>query len=250
MRFRPCIDLHGGKVKQIVGSSLRDDGAGLATNFVSQKPPRYYAELYHRDGLKGAHVIMLGSGNEEAAREALAAAPGELQIGGGITPANAAQWLEAGAAQVIVTSWLFENGDFSPRRLEEICRAVPRERLVLDLSCRPVDGRYVVACDRWQHLTSLQLDEKTFNELAGVCCEFLIHAVAVEGCQSGIDRRLVELLAAECPLPCTYAGGIHSMEDIRIIGETGQGKIDFTVGSALDIFGGTALKYDELKAFA
>jgi phosphoribosylformimino-5-aminoimidazole carboxamide ribotide isomerase len=242
--------LHGGKVKQIVGSSLRDDGAGLATNFVSQKPPRYYAELYHRDGLKGAHVIMLGSGNEEAAREALAAAPGELQIGGGITPANAAQWLEAGAAQVIVTSWLFENGEFSLRRLEEICRAVPRERLVLDLSCRPVDGRYVVACDRWQHLTSLQLDEKTFNELAGVCCEFLIHAVAVEGCQSGIDRRLVELLAAECPLPCTYAGGIHSMEDIRIIGETGQGKIDFTVGSALDIFGGTALKYDELKAFA
>ena len=251
MRFRPCIDLHQGRVKQIVGSTLSDDGARLVTNFVAVEPPSYYADLYFADGLTGAHVIMLGPGNEAAAREALAIHPNFLQIGGGITPENASAWLEAGAAQVIVTSYLFADGKFSPERLAELARRVPRERLVLDLSCRPLeDGSYAVCCDRWTHTTQLRLSRETFAMLGRHCCEFLIHAVAVEGKQSGIDEQLVRLLAAWCDVPVTYAGGIHAMEDIQAIGQFGGGRIDFTVGSALDLFGGAALRYEDLKKFS
>ncbi|MBQ4479648.1 MAG: phosphoribosylformimino-5-aminoimidazole carboxamide ribotide isomerase [Victivallales bacterium] len=250
MRFRPCIDLHCGRVKQIVGSSLSDDDARLVTNFVAAEPPSYYANLYYLDGLAGAHVIMLGPGNEEAAREALATRPDFLQVGGGITPANAQSWLDAGAAQVIVTSYLFVDGDFSPERLRLLARTVPRERLVLDLSCRPLeDGSYAVCCDRWTHTTRLRLSRETFAMLGEHCCEFLIHAVAVEGKQSGIDETLVRGLSEWCDLPATYAGGIHTMADIQTIERLGQGRIDFTVGSALDLFGGTALRYAELKKF-
>ena len=253
MRFRPCIDLHEGRVKQIVGATLSDGNCGeshLRTNFVATESPRYYADLYFRDGLAGAHVIRLGCGNDDAAREALGAHPGFLQIGGGIDAQNAAQWLDAGAAQVIVTSYLFENGDFSPERLKQLNRVVPREKLVIDLSCRRLDdGRYAVACDRWQHITSLTLNAETLEMLAQYCCEFLVHAVSVEGLQQGIDRELVALLAQISPLCVVYAGGIHSMDDIREIASCGQGKIDFTVGSALDIFGGKFLKYEELKQY-
>ncbi len=247
MKFRPCIDLRNGKVTQIVGASLTDDGRSTQTNFVAAQSPAYYASMYLRDGLAGGHVIMLGPGNADAAKEALAAAPGFLQVGGGITPENAAEWLAAGASHVIVTSYLFQNGDFSPERLEALAAVVPREKLVIDLSCRETESGYVVACDRWQHLTSLKVCRQTFDMLGKYCCEFLIHAVAVEGRQQGIDAKLVSLLAAECDYPVTYAGGIHTPADIDLIGSAGSNRIDFTVGSALDIFGGTALRYEELK---
>ena len=252
MRFRPCIDLHDGRVKQIVGATLSDDASAssLRTNFVAAESPHYYADLYFRDGLTGAHVIKLGGGNDDAARDALSAHPGFLQLGGGINPQNAQQWLDAGAAQLIVTSYLFENGDFAPARLEALSRVVPREKLVIDLSCRRLeDGRYAVACDRWQHLTSLILTREMLAMLAQYCCEFLVHAVSVEGLQQGIDRELVALLAQLSPLRVVYAGGIHSLADIKEIEACGQGKIDFTVGSALDLFGGKLLKYAELKRY-
>src|SRR5208282_1311250 len=135
--FRPCIDLHEGKVKQIVGGSLGD--AGLRTNFVSEKPARWFAELYKRDGLTGGHVIMLGPGNENEARAALAAYPGGLQIGGGINRDNAQSWLDAGASHVIVTSWVFREGRVDWNRLGELVKTIGKERLVLDLSCRKRD---------------------------------------------------------------------------------------------------------------
>ena len=249
MRFRPCIDLHQGKVKQIVGASLRDgQEQGPQENFVSAQPPSWYAARYREDGLAGGHVIQLGPGNGEAAREALAAWPGGLQLGGGVTPENAESWLEAGAGALIVTSYLFAEGDFSPARLQALRRVVPREKLVLDLSCRRVEGGYVVACDRWQRLTSLRLCRETFLRLGESCGEFLVHAVDGEGKCGGIDRGLVEGLAHWCPFPVTYAGGIRSLEDVEILREAGAGRVDFTVGSALDLFGGS-LPYEYLKRF-
>ena len=249
MRFRPCIDLHDGRVKQIVGATLRDNAQDAVTeNFVAAESPAWFARKYKADGLRGGHVIKLGPGNDAAAREALAACPDFLQLGGGITPDNAAEWLEAGAAAVIVTSYLFENGDFAPARLDTLRRAIPRERLVLDLSCRAVDGEYVVACDRWQKLTRLKLSSQTFTDLEESCGEFLIHAVDVEGRRQGIDATLVQRLAEWCDAPVTYAGGIRSLEDIRTIEQAGLGRIDFTVGSALDLFGGD-LPYDVLKNY-
>ena len=248
MHFRPCIDLHNGKVKQIVGSSLGADGSAVE-NFVSQESPAYYAELYWKDGLTGGHLILLGPGNENAAREALSVHPGHLQVGGGVTPDNAQQWLDAGAGKLIVTSWLFPNGELDFERLARFTREFSRERLVLDLSCRPVDGEYHVTCNRWQTTCAFTITPQTLRQLADSCSEFLIHAVQVEGKKSGIDRRLVELLAEGCggKIPVTYAGGIRSFEDIQELENVGGGHVDFTVGSALDIFGGT-LPYAELAA--
>jgi phosphoribosylformimino-5-aminoimidazole carboxamide ribotide isomerase len=252
MRFRPCIDLHQGCVKQIVGGSLRDgqdDCPGSAReNFVSTQPPAWYARKYHDDGLSGGHVIQLGTGNESAAREALSACPGFLQLGGGVNPSNAQQWLDAGASAVIVTSWLFADEEYSPERLKQLSAVVSRERLVVDLSCRKVEGEYRVACRRWQKLTALTLNRETFLRLGDSCGEFLIHAVDVEGMRQGIDRELVEHLAEWCPFPVTYAGGIRSLEDVEAIRTLGGGKLDFTVGSALDLFGGD-LPYDVLKQY-
>lgn len=248
MRFRPCIDLHQGQVKQIVGASLRDDGPPI-TNFAADRPPAYYAELYQRDGLEGGHVIMLGPGNEQAARQALSAYPQGLQLGGGITADNASGWLDAGAARVIVTSYVFADGRLHRDRLERAVAAVGRHRLVLDLSCARRDDRYVVMTDRWQRDTDFAITRENLEELAGSCGEFLIHATAVEGKQQGIDADLVELLGAIAPLPITYAGGVRSMADIERIDRLGQGRLDFTVGSALDIFGGTGLRYAELVSF-
>lgn len=247
MRFRPCIDLHNGKVKQIVGSSLSDsDKDSVVTNFEAEYPSEYYSEMYKEDGLTGGHVIKLGPGNDEAAAQALKVYPGGLQIGGGITPENARQWLDYGASQVIVTSYIFENGDISWEKLEKITEAVGKENLVLDLSCRKRDGKYLVVIDRWQTFTSLEVSKETLEKLSNYCCEFLVHAVDVEGMQQGIEEELVGQLAEWSPIPMTYAGGISSLEDIEILKKAGKGKLDFTVGSALDIFGGKGLTYREV----
>lgn len=246
MRFRPCIDLHDGRVKQIVGGSLRD-GDTPQTNFDSQLPPAYYAELYQRDGLTGGHVIMLGPGNDAAAREALTAFPGGLQIGGGITDANAAVWLDAGAGAVIATSFVFRDGRLHEGNLEALAAAAGRDRLVLDLSCTPDDdGRYVVATDRWQKRTDFEVNGANLERLAAHCCEFLVHATHVEGKQAGIDEELVRRLGDAVPVPTTYAGGVRSLADIDAIERLGGGRLDYTVGSALDLFGGTGVSYEEL----
>lgn len=250
-RFRPCIDLHEGRVKQIVGSSLTDSGDGLETNFVSDRPPSWYAELYERDRLAGGHVIMLGSGNEEAACEAVGAFPGGMHVGGGIRPCNAERYLEAGASHVIVTSYLFElDGTFSQVRLDKMIAAVGRERLVIDLSCkRLAEGGWRVAMNRWQTLTDLGVDADTLKGLSECCAEFLVHAVDVEGKCQGIDAELASFLGESSPIPVTYAGGIRSLDDFRAIDRLSKGRVDGTVGSALDIFGGDSLRYDDCVAF-
>ena len=247
--FRPCIDLHEGKVKQLVGGTLGTDAAKVRTNFVSDRPSAWYAELYRRDGLKGGHVIMLGPGNERPAREALAAYPGGLQVGGGVNPENARGYLDAGASHVIVTSWLFEQGIFSRARLEAICRAVGKPKLVIDLSCRKRQDAYFVVTHRWQTFTETRLSRQTLAELAPYCDEFLIHAVDVEGLCQGIDLELVTQLAEWTTIPLTYAGGASSLADLEQVTRAGQGKIDLTIGSALDIFGGTGVKYSDAVAF-
>lgn len=249
-KFRPCIDLHDGKVKQIVGGSLRDSGPGPRENFVSDRPPAWFASKFREDGLVGGHVIKLGPGNDAAAREALGAWPGGMQVGGGISPENASEWLTAGASHVIVTSWLFdEDGHFLEERLERLSREVGAERLVIDLSCRATGDGWVVAMNRWQTLTNLVLDEWVFLDLAPYCAEFLIHAADVEGLSRGIDAGLVLLLGRCGGRPITYAGGAASMKDLRLIDELGGGTVDVTVGSALDLFGGKGLEYNELVAW-
>jgi phosphoribosylformimino-5-aminoimidazole carboxamide ribotide isomerase len=245
--FRPCIDLHEGKVKQIVGGTLGD--SGLRTNFVSERPAAWFAELYRRDHLTGGHVIMLGAGNEAAARAALTAYPGGLHIGGGIHAGNAADWLAAGASHVIVTSWVFRDGRVDWERLAQLSQSVGPARLVLDLSCRRRDDLYYVVTDRWQKFTELTVNAETLQQFARYCSEFLIHAVDVEGLCQGIDRELVEKLGAWTPLPATYAGGARSLADLEEVTRLGRGRIDLTIGSALDIFGGTGVRYDELVAF-
>lgn len=245
MRFRPCIDLHDGRVKQIVGSTLRD-GLEPQTNFAGAQSPAWYAALYQRDGLYGGHVIMLGAGNESAASQALSAFPGGLQIGGGMSPGNASRWLERGASHVIFTSYLFAQGHLQRDRLAAAVEAVGRERLVLDLSCAWDGDRYVVMTERWQRPSELTVEAGTLEELSAFCDEFLIHATAVEGRQQGLDTRLVEQLGDIAPIPTTYAGGIRSMEDVDLVRTLGQERLDFTVGSALDIFGGRGIRYSEL----
>ena len=244
--FRPCIDLHEGRVKQIVGGTLSDEGA--QTNFVSDRPAEWYAKLYRKDDLRGGHVIQLGPGNETAAREALAAFPGGLQLGGGVNADNAAGWLDAGASHVIVTSWIFREGRLDAARLADLVKSIGRERLVLDLSCRQRDDQYWVVTDRWQNFTELPVNETTLKTLADSCAEYLVHAVDVEGQQIGIDLALVEKLAAGSPIPCTYAGGANSLADLEAIQTAGGGRVHLTIGSALDIFGGT-VKYDDCIAF-
>lgn len=245
--FRPCIDLHNGQVKQIVGGSLTDDNSGLRTNFVAEHPAEWYAELYHRDALRGGHVIKLGPGNDEAARAALAAYRGGLQIGGGITPQNAEEWLAAGASHVIVTSALFNaSGQWQQKVLDELIERVGRKRVVLDLSCRRTARGWTVAMNRWQTLTELEITTVTLDKLAGQCAEFLIHAADVEGQCQGIDRELVELLGHWRGCPMTYAGGITSLADFELIDAISHGSMDATVGSALDIFGGTGVRYADL----
>ena len=245
--FRPCIDLHEGKVKQIVGGSL--DSGGLKTNFVSDKSAAWFAELYKRDGLTGGHVIMLGPGNETEARAALAAFPGGLQIGGGVDANNARGWLDAGASHVIVTSSVFREGRVDWERLAQLVKLIGKERLVLDLSCRVREEKYFVVTDRWQKFTDVTLSAATLETFAGSCAEFLIHAVDVEGLCHGIDGELVEQLGRWASIPVTYAGGANSLADLETVTRLGQGKVDLTIGSALDIFGGRGVRYADAVAF-
>ncbi len=247
--FRPCIDLHDGRVKQIVGGSLGDSPGQLRTNFVSDRPASWFAGLYRRDQLAGGHVIMLGSGNDSAARSALQAYPGGLQIGGGITADNASGWLDAGASHVIITSWVFRDGRIDRERLQQLVKKIGREKLVLDLSCRKRGGKYFVVTDRWQKFTDLIVSRETLESLAVHCAEFLIHAVDVEGLCRGIDAELVAELGEWATIPTTYAGGANSLADLEQVTRLGQGRVDLTIGSALDIFGGTGVRYAEAVAF-
>ncbi len=250
MKFRPCIDLHQSRVKQIVGSTLSDIQEGsLATNFASNQPASHYAAMYKADGLFGGHVIMLGPGNEAAAAGALQAFPGGLQVGGGITANNAAYWLKQGASAVIVTSAVFKNGVVHENRLTEMVRAVGRERLVLDLSCRKKDDAYYIVTDRWQKFTKVTVSEQSLAYFAKHCSEFLIHAVDVEGKCAGIEEELIALLGRFSPISTTYAGGVRNLADLWRIKELGQNRLDATIGSALDIFGGTGITYAEAVSF-
>jgi len=246
-KFRPCIDLHDGKVKQIVGGSLRDDSSEPEENFVSEEPASWFAGKFRGDDLTGGHVIMLGPGNVDAAREALAAWPGGFQVGGGVTLANAVEWLEAGASHIIVTSWLFdENGRFMPERLSSLASEVGSDRIVVDLSSRRSAGGWTVAMNRWQTLTDLEVSGHLLDRLAGGCAEFLVHSADVEGKCGGVDGELVALLGSWGGIPITYAGGARNLEDLRLVEDASGGRVDVTVGSALDIFGGSGLTYSEL----
>lgn len=245
MKFRPCIDIHNGKVKQIVGGSLRDAGGSAEENFVSEQDASFFAELYQKNGLRGGHVIMLNHPDSEyyeatrsQALQALAAYPGGLQAGGGITPDNAEDFLDAGASHVIVTSYVFQDGRIRYDRLKQMTDTVGRERLVLDLSCRKTDKGYLVVTDRWQKLTEERVDDALLDRLADSCAEFLVHAVDVEGRSEGIEEDLAELLGSWGKRPITYAGGVHSYEDLELLRRLGRGRLNVTIGSALDLFGG------------
>ncbi|MBE5864224.1 MAG: phosphoribosylformimino-5-aminoimidazole carboxamide ribotide isomerase [Lachnospiraceae bacterium] len=245
MEFRPCIDIHNGKVKQIVGASLKDQGNQATENFVASFEADYYANLYREAGIRGGHVILLNSADSEyyeatkaQAKKALAAYPGGLQIGGGIRPDNAMEFLEAGASHVIVTSYVFQDGRILYDRLDTLKRIVGKEHLVLDVSCRRVGEDYFVVTDRWQKLTDEKVTTELLNRLSQYCDEFLIHAVDVEGKNRGIERDLAEMLGGYEGIPVTYAGGVHTYEDIYLLGELGKGRLNVTVGSALDLFGG------------
>jgi len=236
-------------VKQIVGGSLSENADDLRTNFVSDRPASWYGELYARDGLKGGHVIKLGPGNDEAARSALAAFAGGLQVGGGINADNASSWLGAGASHVIVTSWVFRGGQIDWDRLARLVKVTGRERLVLDLSCRKRGEDYFIVTDRWQKFTEVVLNAESLKRFADYAEEFLIHAADVEGHCRGIDLGLVRRLAGWSPIPTTYAGGARSLEDLEPVTREGQGRIHLTIGSALDIFGGSGVRYEEVVAF-
>jgi phosphoribosylformimino-5-aminoimidazole carboxamide ribotide isomerase len=242
-QFRPCIDLHQGQVKQIVGGSLNDQGA--QTNFVSENDAAYYAGLYKKHKLTGGHVIALGAGNEQQALNALKAWPQGLQFGGGVSVENAVSYLEAGASHVIVTSALFDGGEFSFEKLEALKSETGAEKLVLDLSCRRTADGWNIATNRWQTVTAMPVNESTLVDLAQHCAEFLIHAADVEGLQAGIDEQLVTLLGQCASIPVTYAGGARSLDDLKKVHQLSNGKVDLTIGSALDIFGGKGVTLDE-----
>lgn len=255
MRFRPCIDIHNGSVKQIVGGSLKDEADSALDNFVSNLGGDFYADLYKRKGLKGGHIIILnpeGSQYYEAdvaqAKLALEAYSGGLQIGGGINTANASRFLDMGASHVIVTSYVFKDGLVNYDNLKEISRETGKERLVIDLSCRKRDGRYYVVTDRWQKFTDVVLDEDILDMFSEYCDEFLIHAVDVEGMAKGIEEELVSMLGSWGHCPMTYAGGVGNFNDLKKLKCLGQNNLDVTVGSALDIFGGNMI-FEEVISF-
>lgn len=249
MRLRPCIDLHRGVVKQIVGSTLTDsDPDAVTTNFIAEKPPSWFAELYRSDNLTGGHIIMLGTGNEAAAEEALGVWPGGMQLGGGINAENAKAWLDKGASHVIVTSYVFRDGKIDMDRLKRLVKTVGKNNLVLDLSCRKKGENYYIVTDRWQKFTEVIISQEIVQELSGFCDELLVHAADVEGKCGGVEIDLVEKLARWTSIPTTYAGGVRDLGDLQRMSEAGKGRLDVTIGSALDIFGGK-LPYNDVVAF-
>ena len=246
MQFRPCIDIHNGAVKQIVGGSLKDVGNQAKENFVSKYNAAFYAKLYQKYQLKGGHIILLNNKESEyfkatkaQAMEALKAYPDGLMIGGGIDADNAMEYLEAGASHVIVTSYVFKNGDVNINNLKKLVNAVGKEHVVLDLSCRKIEGEYRIMTDRWQKASNVILNHETLNYFKDYCDEFLIHAVDVEGKNGGIEEDLVMMLGDWAKIPMTYAGGVHNFYDLELLRGLGRGKIDVTIGSALDLFGGS-----------
>ncbi len=252
MKFRPCIDIHNGKVKQIVGGSLCDAGDYAKENFVSEQDAAFYAEFYKKDEIKGGHIILLNSADSDyyeatkrEALNALKAYPGGLQVGGGINPYNAEEFLDSGASHVIVTSYVFKDGKLNEKNLNQMINAVGKEKLVLDLSCRRRDDDYYIVTDRWQKFTDMIVDKQILKELADCCDEFLVHAVDVEGKARGVESELITILGEYSKLPVTYAGGVGSYEDIEQVRRLGKGRVDITIGSALDLFGGS-LKYKEI----
>lgn len=252
MEFRPCIDIHNGQVKQIIGGSLRDEGDAASENFVSGQDAAFYANLYKGAGLKGGHIILLNAtdspyyeATKNQALHALAAYPGGLQVGGGIHAGNAKEYIEAGATHVIVTSYVFKDGRIYYDRLKALVDAVGREHVVLDVSCKKVGEDYLVVTDRWQKLTAEKVTPELLDRLQEYCSEFLIHAVDVEGKANGIEKELVTMLGTWGKCPVTYAGGVHSMEDLQAIRELGRNKLNVTIGSALDLFGGS-MKWEEV----
>lgn len=255
MEFRPCIDIHNGKVKQIVGGSLKDKGDSARENFVSGQDSRFYADMYKSSGIKGGHIILLNSVDSEyyeatkqQALMALREYPGGLQVGGGITADNAMEFIEAGAQAVIVTSYVFKDGRINYENLEKLRDTVGSSRLVLDLSCRKKDGNYYIVTDRWQKFTDETVTTELLDKMSGYCTEFLIHAVDVEGKVNGIEKELVKLLGDWGKIPVTYAGGVSSFDDLKSIKELGQDHLNVTIGSALDLFGGS-MKYEEVIEF-
>ncbi len=240
MRFRPCIDLREGRVVQIVGGSLADkDKKSIKTNFETDRSPSDFAELYKEDNLPGGHVISLGPGNEKAALSALNAFPGGFHIGGGITPQNAFIYLDAGASHVIVTSYVFSDGQVDMDKLKLIKDTVGKNRLVLDLSCRKKGSDFWIVTDRWQRFTDVSISLEILNKLADHCDEFLVHGVDVEGKMEGIQKDLIEILGNYSTIPVTYAGGVKELPDIELVKKLGNDRVDLTIGSALDIFGGS-----------
>ena len=254
MEFRPCIDIHNGQVKQIVGGSLTDVNDKAQENFVSTQDAAFFAKLYQKAGLKGGHIILLNPAGSEfyeatkkQALNALRAYPKGLQVGGGITPKNAMEYLQAGATHVIVTSYVFYDGRIDYERLKKLVDTVGKEHLVLDLSCKKIDGEYRIVTDRWQKITKEVVSFELLDELSDYCSEFLIHAVDVEGKASGIEKELAALLGQWGKLPITYAGGVHSYEDLEWLKKLGQNRLHVTIGSALDLFGGNLVWEEVLK---
>lgn len=255
MEFRPCIDIHNGKVKQIVGGSLRDKQDSARENFVSGQDAAFYADFYKKSGIKGGHIILLNSKEsgyyEETKAQALAALrayPGGLQVGGGIREDNALEYLESGASHVIVTSYVFRNGKIEYGNLKKLVRKVGKSRIVLDLSCRRKDGTYYIVTDRWQTYTDVKLSEETLEELCLYCDEFLVHAVDVEGMASGIEEDVATLLGNWGKIPVTYAGGVHDFSDLDKLRRLGKNRVNVTIGSALDLFGGD-MKWEDVIAY-
>ena len=255
MEYRPCIDVHNGKVKQIVGGSLKDEGNQVKENFVAEQDAAYFAEFYKKDKIRGGHIILLNPSDssyyKETKRQALLALhtyPGGMQVGGGIHAENAKEFIEAGASHVIVTSYVFKDGRINYENLKRLSNLIGAEHLVLDLSCRKKDGRYYIVTDRWQKFTEEVVTPETLDKLAEYCSEYLIHAVDVEGKAAGIETELATMLGTWGKQPMTYAGGVGSFDDLESLKQCGQDRIDVTVGSALDIFGG-ALPYDEVVKF-
>jgi len=247
--FKPCIDLHEGQVKQIVGGTLNVESTSLKTNFIASHPAQYYAELYKKNNLTGGHVIMLGKGNELAAKSALAVWHHGLQVGGGINDQNASSWLEAGASKIIVTSYLFPDGAVSLERLQKLSLLVGKDRLVVDVSCRKLGSSWFVAMDKWQRITKTEVTKESLDLLSQYCSEFLIHAADVEGLCQGIDEDLVRKLGEWVTIPTTYAGGARALEDVQMVDRLSNGKVDLTYGSSLDIFGGSLVRFDDLVAY-